>query len=129
MAIDFNQKERVAVDCCRCRDAQLARRFVVAVHVCRRVDAEVRASAWAAGDFRDTLDNDDQRHQEGKMVSEPISPERFAVLVERAGLKLTPEQFEELRQAYPLVERMARTVRRPRDRAAEPAHIFVHPRV
>ena len=63
------------------------------------------------------------------MVSEPISPERFAVLVERAGLKLTPEQFEELRQAYPLVERMTRTVRRPRDRAAEPAHIFVQPRV
>jgi hypothetical protein len=62
-------------------------------------------------------------------VSEPISPERFAVLVERAGLKLTPEQFEEFRQAYPLVERMARTVRRPRDRAAEPAHIFVQPRV
>jgi len=43
-------------------------------------------------------------------------------------LKLTPEQFEELRGAYPLVERMARTVRRPRDRAAEPAHIFVQPR-
>jgi hypothetical protein len=63
------------------------------------------------------------------MVSELISPERFAVLVERAGLKLTSEQFEELRQAYHLVERMARTVRRPRDRAAEPAHIFVQPRV
>jgi len=62
-------------------------------------------------------------------MSEPISPERFAVLVERAGLKLTPEQCEELRQAYPLVERMARTVRRPRDRAAEPAHIFVQPRI
>ena len=61
-------------------------------------------------------------------MTEPISPERFAVLVERAGLKLTPEQFEELRQGYPLVERMARTVRRPRDRAAEPAHIFVQPR-
>ena len=62
-------------------------------------------------------------------MSEPISPERFAALVERAGLKLTPEQVEELRQAYPLVERMARTVRRPRDRAAEPAHIFVQPRI
>jgi len=61
-------------------------------------------------------------------VAEPISPERFAVLVERAGLKLTAEQFEEFRQAYYLVERMARTVRRPRDRAAEPAHIFVQPR-
>jgi hypothetical protein len=62
-------------------------------------------------------------------VSEPISPERFAVLVERAGLKLTPEQFEELRQGYGFVERMIGSVRRPRDRAAEPAHIFVQPKV
>jgi hypothetical protein len=59
------------------------------------------------------------------MADEPISPERFAVLVERAGLKLTPEQSEELSRGYHLVERMQRTVRRPRDRAAEPAHIFV----
>ena len=63
------------------------------------------------------------------MADEPISAERFAVLVERAGLSLTPEQFEELRQAYPQVQRMQRNVRRRRDRAAEPAHIFVHPRV
>ena len=62
------------------------------------------------------------------MVSEPISRDRFVVLVERAGLKLTPEQFEELRQGHRFVERMIRTVRRPRDRAAEPAHIFVQPR-
>lgn len=62
------------------------------------------------------------------MARQTISPERFAVLVERAGLQLTSEQFEELRQAYPHVERMARSVRRPRDRAAEPAHIFLHPR-
>ena len=62
-------------------------------------------------------------------MSEPISNERFAVLAERAGLKLTPEQFEELRQGYRFVERMVRTVRRPRDRASEPAHIFVPPRV
>ena len=62
-------------------------------------------------------------------MSEPISPERFAVLVERAGLKLTPEQSEELRQGYRYVERMIRSVRRPRDRAAEPAHIFVQPRI
>jgi hypothetical protein len=48
------------------------------------------------------------------MVSEPISPDRFAVLVERAGLKLTPEQFEELRQGHRFVERMIRTVRRRR---------------
>jgi hypothetical protein len=50
------------------------------------------------------------------------------VVVELAGLKLTPEQFEELRQGYSFVERMKRSVRRPRDRAAEPAHIFVHPK-
>ncbi|MGA8496852.1 MAG: hypothetical protein WB764_15315 [Xanthobacteraceae bacterium] len=62
------------------------------------------------------------------MADRPISSERFAVLVERAGLTLTPEQFEELRQAYPQVDRMQRSVRRPRDRAAEPAYIFVHPR-
>jgi hypothetical protein len=62
------------------------------------------------------------------MAERPISPERFAALVERAGLKLTPEQFEELRQGHRFVDRMIRTVRRSRDRAAEPAHIFVHPR-
>jgi hypothetical protein len=62
-------------------------------------------------------------------VAEPISRERFALLVEQAGLKkLTPEQVEELRQGYRFVERMKRMVRRRRDRAAEPAHIFVHPR-
>ena len=62
------------------------------------------------------------------MAEEPISPERFTVLVERAGLTLTPEQFEELRHGYRFVERMIQSVRRPRDRAAEPAHIFVHPK-
>ena len=62
-------------------------------------------------------------------MSEPISTERFAVLAERAGLKLTLEQFEELRQGYRFVERMIQTVRRPRDRASEPAHNFVQPRV
>ena len=36
------------------------------------------------------------------MSEEPISAERFTVLVEQAGLKLTPEQFEELRQGYRL---------------------------
>jgi hypothetical protein len=62
------------------------------------------------------------------MAEQAISAERFAVLVESAGLKLTPEQFAELRAAYCYVERMQRVVRRPRDRAAEPAHIFIHPR-
>jgi hypothetical protein len=62
------------------------------------------------------------------MADEPISPERFAILVEETGLRLTPAQFDEIRQGYRFVERMRRSVRRPRDRAAEPAHIFVQPR-
>jgi hypothetical protein len=63
------------------------------------------------------------------MAEPTISAERFAFLVDQAGLRLTPEQFAELRQGYRFVERMQRSVRRPRDRAAEPAHIFVQPRV
>lgn len=62
------------------------------------------------------------------MPESPISRERFAILVEQARLKLTPEQFAELHDGYRFVQRMQRMVRRPRDRAAEPAHIFVHPR-
>jgi hypothetical protein len=65
-------------------------------------------------------------------MSEPLASERFAYLAERAGLdpqKIGPERFEELRQGTRFVERMQRTVRRPRERAAEPAHIFVHPKV
>lgn len=70
-------------------------------------------------------------------MSEPIAAERFVYLAERAGLdpdKIGAERFEELRQGTRFVERMQRTVRRshagqPRDRAAEPAHIFVHPKV
>jgi hypothetical protein len=62
------------------------------------------------------------------MPEQQISVDRFVAMVERAGLKLTPEQFEEMRQGYRFVERMARSVRRPRDRSAEPAHIFVQPR-
>ena len=59
-----------------------------------------------------------------------ISREQFAQLLERAGLdRLTPEQIEQLREGYRFIARVQRTIRRPRDRAAEPAHIFVHPRV
>jgi hypothetical protein len=62
------------------------------------------------------------------MVDQTISVERFADLVNEAGLRLTPQQFDELRQGYRFVERMRKSVRRPRERAAEPAHIFVQPR-
>jgi hypothetical protein len=70
-------------------------------------------------------------------MSEPFSAERFALMAERAGLdplKIGAERFEELRQGTRFLARMQRSVRRSggggaRDRAAEPAHIFVHPPV
>ena len=69
-------------------------------------------------------------------MSEPFIPERFALLAEQAGLdpaKIGAERFEELRQGTRFLERFRASVRRgrdgrPRDRAAEPAHIFVHPK-
>jgi hypothetical protein len=63
-------------------------------------------------------------------MADPISDERWAFLLERAGLDptLAPERFAELREGYPFLERVQKSVRRSRDRAAEPAHIFVHPK-
>jgi hypothetical protein len=69
-------------------------------------------------------------------MADPLTPEHFAFLAERAGLdpaKIGAERFEELRQGTRFLERFQRSVRRgrngvPRDRAAEPAHIFVHPK-
>ena len=59
-------------------------------------------------------------------MAEPISDARWAFLLERAGLDpaLAPERFAELREGYRFLERFQRNVRRKRDRAAEPAHIF-----
>ena len=69
-------------------------------------------------------------------MSEPITPERFEFLAERAGLdpnKIGAERFEELRQGTRFLMRLRNSVRRRqngalRDRAVEPAHIFVHPK-
>jgi hypothetical protein len=64
-------------------------------------------------------------------VADPLTDERWAFLLERAGLDpaKAPERFAELREGYPLIARMQKTVRRqrdgkPRERAAEPSHIF-----
>jgi hypothetical protein len=59
-------------------------------------------------------------------MAEPISDERWAFLLERAGLDPTkaPERFAELREGYRFIERLQKSVRRPRDRGAEPSHIF-----
>ena len=69
-------------------------------------------------------------------MSETITPDRFAFLAARAGLdpqKIGAERFEELRQGTRFLARFRDSVRRgrdgaPRNRAAEPAHIFIHPR-
>ena len=62
------------------------------------------------------------------MADPPTSPSDLPFSSKKRGLRLTAEQFEELRQGYRFVARMKQSVRRERDRAAEPAHIFVHPR-
>ncbi|HEY1798336.1 MAG TPA: hypothetical protein VGG57_19640 [Stellaceae bacterium] len=58
--------------------------------------------------------------------SEPASPAKFAEMLKDAGLDPThdPARFEELREGTAFIDRLKRSVRRPRDRAAEPAHIF-----
>jgi hypothetical protein len=63
-------------------------------------------------------------------MAEPISDARWAFLLERAGLNpsLAPERFAELREGYEFLARLQQSVRKKRDRAAEPAHIFVHPK-
>jgi hypothetical protein len=63
-------------------------------------------------------------------MAEPISDERWTFLLERAGLDptLAPERFAELREGYPFLARFQRSIRRLRDRAAEPAHIFIEPK-
>lgn len=69
-------------------------------------------------------------------MSEPMPRERFQELAERAGLdpgRIGAERFEELRQGTRFLPRFQASVRRTetgaaRDRAVEPALIFVHPR-
>ncbi len=59
-----------------------------------------------------------------------MTAEEFAVLVRRAGLPLDPAQQAVLHAVHGRLEAMMQRVRAPspgalRDRAAEPAHIFV----
>ena len=68
-------------------------------------------------------------------MAEPLSPDEFARRLAEAGLdpRHDPARFEELREGTRFLARLKASVRRPRageprDRAAEPAHIFVHPK-
>jgi hypothetical protein len=57
-------------------------------------------------------------------MSDPISPEAFKVLLDRAGLTVKPENMDEMRNAFGLLQAMRERVRKPRGVEAEPAHIF-----
>jgi hypothetical protein len=64
-------------------------------------------------------------------MAEPFDVERFTFLARQAGLdpqKIGADRCEELRQGTRFLARVRHSVRRRRDRSAEPAHIFVHPR-
>jgi hypothetical protein len=53
-----------------------------------------------------------------------IKEEALEFLLARAGLVLTDEQKAELMTIYAGLAEMARRVRKPRGRMAEPAHIY-----
>ncbi|MDQ8726637.1 hypothetical protein [Bradyrhizobium sp. LHD-71] len=62
-----------------------------------------------------------------KQTTVPPSPatrEDIAGLAKNAGLDLPPDLFEELVVAYGNIEPMLMRLRRGRDRADEPAHVF-----
>lgn len=53
-----------------------------------------------------------------------LTEAEFEILVRRAGLTMGAEQRRVLHGVYGHVEAMLERVRTPRDRSAEPAHIF-----
>jgi hypothetical protein len=59
-----------------------------------------------------------------RTMTDVVTPEAFQVLVDRTGLKLTPQQFDELRGAYPKLLALATRLKTPRDVSAEPASVF-----
>jgi hypothetical protein len=58
------------------------------------------------------------------MTETPASRDDIAAMARAAGLNLSAEHFEELVEAYANLEPMLRRLRRGRDRADEPAHVF-----
>ncbi|ETR78934.1 hypothetical protein X566_03150 [Afipia sp. P52-10] len=57
-------------------------------------------------------------------MSEAIPSDVFRTLIETTGLTLTPEQFDELRSAYPKMKAMMARLQGPRDVSVEPALVF-----
>lgn len=62
-----------------------------------------------------------------KMPPDTISREEFAVLIDRAGLKLDEAQFEAMRRSYVHIRALTDILRVPRSRKTEGAHVFHAP--
>jgi hypothetical protein len=58
------------------------------------------------------------------MQIDRITSEDCAALIERAGLSLNQAQFEAALRSYGRLRELAESLRIPRNRAAEPAHLF-----
>jgi len=58
------------------------------------------------------------------VTSDTVTAEAFEALVGRTGLKLSPTQFNELRDVYPKLLSFAARLKTPRDVSAEPASTF-----
>ena len=54
-----------------------------------------------------------------------VTEAEFEILVRRAGLTMDEAQRKVLHEVYGHLEAMLDRIRTPRDRGAEPAHIFV----
>ena len=58
------------------------------------------------------------------MTNKPASRDEIAAMARVAGLDLPPAIFDELVDGYATLEPMLWRLRRGRDRADEPAHVF-----
>lgn len=58
------------------------------------------------------------------MSEHPITREDIAAIARVAGLDLSPALFDELVEAYRLIEPSLQRLRRGRNRGDEPAHVY-----
>ena len=109
---------------------QLAGRPFDEAGVLRAAHAYERATPWHT--YKPDLDKPiasagGAATQQENAMSETASPSEraeLAVLINNAGIDATPEQFEEMAQAYVHVRAMVGRLQRSFPFAAEPAHVF-----
>ena len=69
--------------------------------------------------------NDTVAKKKGASVTADMTDAELDAVLRRAGLTLEPGQRAALLGVLPRFEAMLKRVRTPRDRSAEPAHVFV----